>query len=99
MGKFSILMVLAYLFTATGPIYLMLFQMAIYNKQTLPMNDKITGKNQMENKWQAIVSMVAIFAPIIVVSLLRIIFSGNIASCASLRCSTRGRSERKAKKK
>jgi hypothetical protein len=79
MGKFSILMVLAYLFTATGPIYLMLFQMAIYNKQTLPLNDKITGKNQMENKWQAIVSMVGFFAPIVLVMLLQAIVSQTVA--------------------
>ncbi|MCH5307460.1 MAG: hypothetical protein J1E37_05215 [Prevotella sp.] len=75
MGQFSILMVLAYLFTATGPIYLILFQMAIYNKMTLPLNDKLTGKNQMGNKWQTIVSMIAMFAPIIIVSLLRFLYS------------------------
>ena len=79
MGKFSLLMVLAYLFTATGPIYFMLFQMAVYNKQTLPLNEKITGKNQMDNKWQIIVSMVGMFAPVIMVSLLQLIFSDTVA--------------------
>lgn len=79
MGKFSLLMVLAYLFTATGPIYFMLFQMAVYNKQTLPLNEKITGKNQMDNKWQIIVSMVGMFAPVIMVSLLQLIFSHTVA--------------------
>jgi hypothetical protein len=72
-------MVLAYLLTATGPVYCMLFQMAIYNKVTLPLNDKITGKNQMENKWQAIVSMVGFFAPIVLVMLLQAIFSETVA--------------------
>ena len=75
MGKFSLIMVLAYLFTATGPVYLMLFQMAVFNKTTLPLNEKITGKNQMENKWQAIVSFAAMFAPIILVYILQAIFS------------------------
>lgn len=74
MGKFSVLMLSAYLFTATGPIYCMLFQMAVYNKTTLPLNDKITGKNQMENKWQAIVSMIAMFVPVFMVMLLQAIF-------------------------
>ncbi|MBR2113930.1 MAG: hypothetical protein IJ929_04595 [Prevotella sp.] len=78
-GKFSILMVLAYLLTATGPVYCMLFQMAVYNKTTLPLNDKITGKNQMENKWQAIVSMIGFFVPVAVVMLLQAIFSDEIA--------------------
>lgn len=77
--KYTILMVLAYLFTATGPVYCMLFQMAVYNKTTLPLNDKITGKNQMENKWQAIVSMIGFFAPVILVLLLQAIFSDEIA--------------------
>ena len=78
-GKYPILMVLAYLFTATGPVYCMLFQMAVYNKTTLPLNDKITGKNQMENKWQAIVSMIGFFVPVAIVMLLQAIFSDEIA--------------------
>ena len=78
-GKFSILMVLAYLFTATGPIYFMLFQMAVFNKTTLPLNEKITGKNQMENKWQFIVSMSSMFAPIILVFILKAAFDETVA--------------------
>ena len=78
-GKYSILMVLAYMLTATGPVYCMLFQMAVYNKTTLPLNDKITGKNQMENKWQAIVSMIGFFAPVALVMLLQAIFTDEIA--------------------
>ena len=78
-GKYTILMVLAYILTATGPVYCLLFQMAVYNKTTLPLNDKITGKNQMENKWQAIVSMTGFFAPVVLVLLLQAIFSDEIA--------------------
>ena len=78
-GKFSLIMVLAYLFTVTGPIYLLLFQMAVYNKQTLPLNEKLTGKNQMENKWQIIVSMTTMFAPIIIIRLLQLIVSPDVA--------------------
>jgi hypothetical protein len=73
-GKYSIMMVLAYLFTVTGPVYLLLFQMAVFNKTTLPLNDKITGKNQMENKWQGIASMVAMFVPVIMVFILQVFF-------------------------
>ena len=73
-GKFSLLMLTAYLFTTTGPVYCLLFQMAVYNKVTLPLNEKITGKNQMENKWQAIVSMTAMFLPVFLVLLLQAVF-------------------------
>jgi hypothetical protein len=79
MGQFSILMILAYLLTATGPVYCMLFQLAIINKDTLPLNDKITGKNQMENKWQGILSMVAMFAPVIVVFTIEAAFDSTTA--------------------
>jgi hypothetical protein len=79
MGQFSILMILAYLFTATGPIYFMLFQLAVYNKQTLPLNDKITGKNQLENKWQAIASMTAMFLPVVLVLLIQAVFDSTTA--------------------
>ena len=78
-GKFSILMILAYMLTATGPVYFMLFQLAVWNKQTLPLNDKITGKNQMENKWQGIASMVAMFAPVILVLVLQAAFDETVA--------------------
>ena len=78
-GKYSILMVLAFLFTATGPVYWMLFQLAVFNRDTLPLNDKITGKNQMENKWQGILSMVAMFVPVVLVMTLESIFDSNTA--------------------
>lgn len=78
-GQISILMILAYLLTALGPIYCMLFQLAIINKDTLPLNEKVTGKNQMDNKWQAILSMVTMFAPIIFVFLIEAIFSTTMA--------------------
>jgi len=79
MGQYSILMILAYLFTATGPVYCMLFHLAIINKDTLPLNEKITGKNQMENKWQSILSMIAMFAPVVIAIVLETIFDNQTA--------------------
>ena len=78
-GKYSILMILAFLFTATGPVYWMLFQLAVFNRDTLPLNDKITGKNQMDNKWQGILSMVAMFVPVLLVITLESIFDSTTA--------------------
>ncbi len=79
MGQFSILMILAYLLTATGPVYFMLFHLAIINKDTLPLNDKITGKNQMENKWQGILMMVIMFVPVVAFMLLDLSFGTTAA--------------------
>ncbi len=78
-GRISILMILAYMLTAMGPVYCMLFQLAVFNKDTLPLNEKITGKNQMENKWQAILSLVAMFAPVVMVFIFEAIFDEIIA--------------------
>jgi hypothetical protein len=78
-GKFSLLMILAYLFITTGPEYCLLFQLAIWNKQTLPLNDKITGKNQFENKLQLIIELVVFFVPVALALTLQAIFSENIA--------------------
>ena len=77
--KFTLLMLLAYLFTVTGPVYCLLFQMAVYNKDTLPLNAKITGKNQMENKWQAIASFAAMFVPVIFVLVFQAFFDTDTA--------------------
>ena len=78
-GKFSLLMILAYLFITTGPEYCLLFQLAIWNKQTLPLNDKITGKNQFENKLQLIIELVVFFVPVALVLILQAIFNENVA--------------------
>ena len=69
MGQYSILMILA----------CMLFHLAIINKDTLPLNEKITGKNQMENKWQSILSMIAMFAPVVIAIVLETIFDNQTA--------------------
>lgn len=69
-GKISILMASAYAFVTAGPIYCMLFQLAVYNKHTLPLNTKITGKNGGGTFLQSLLSSGAIFLPIILDSIL-----------------------------
>lgn len=61
-GKFSIWMNLGYLFFTVGVLYPAIFQLAVYNKETLPLNQKMTGKQG--NVMQQIVSVVLLFLPI-----------------------------------
>lgn len=61
-GKMSVWMNVGYLFFTAGVVYPMLFQMAVYNDNTLPMNTKMTGKQG--NMAQQIVSMVILFLPL-----------------------------------
>ena len=75
-GKWSLLMLIAYgLFTA-GFQYFMLFQLAVYNNQTVPLNAKFIGKSGMENNYeQLIINLAAFFLPIIFISILQAFMS------------------------
>ena len=64
-GKISLLMVFTYLFMTTGPIYMCFFQMAIYNKQTVPLNDKMLGKAGTNSFVQSLIVMGSFFVPIL----------------------------------
>jgi len=69
-GKFTIMMLLAYLLLTSGLSFFILFQLAVYNKQTLPLNEKITGKNNMESGFQLLIELVGMFLPMLLVGLL-----------------------------
>ncbi|MBQ8463713.1 MAG: hypothetical protein IJ544_06315 [Prevotella sp.] len=77
--KFSLLMMFAYMFICSGLLYFMLFQLAVYNKQTLPLNAKITGKNSVENGMQLVIELLAMFVPLIVVAALVLLFDETTA--------------------
>jgi hypothetical protein len=61
-GKFTIWMNLGYLFFTVGVLYPAIFQLAVYNNETLPLNQKITGKQG--NMMQQVVSLLVLFLPI-----------------------------------
>ena len=61
-GKISVWMNLGYLFFTAGVLYPICFQMAVYNKQTLPLNQKLTSR---QGNWvQQVVSIMMLFLPI-----------------------------------
>ena len=78
-GKFSPLMVISYTLLTSGVLYMVMFQLGVYNKQTLPLDQKITGKNNVENGLQLIIEMLAMFVPIILVTILLLIFDETTA--------------------
>jgi len=61
-GKIPVMMDFGYLFFTIGVLYPVTFQMAVYNKETLPLNAKLTGKQG--NSKQNIISMVLMFGPL-----------------------------------
>ena len=78
-GKFSILMMVAYMLLSSGVLYCVLFQLAVYNKQTVPLNQKLTGKNSVENGFQLLIEMAAMFAPLVLVSVMILLFEESTA--------------------
>lgn len=51
MGRLSFWTLLSYALFATGACYFILFQMAIYNKVAIPLNQSLTGKTRSETPY------------------------------------------------
>ena len=67
-GKFTWLMMLAYMSLTAGLVHFIIFQLAVYNKQTIPLQLKVTNGSNFENGWQLVIEMLALCAPGIIVS-------------------------------
>lgn len=66
MGKYTLLQLLAVMLFTMGVEYCVFLQMAVYNKQTIPLNTKFIGKGGMENNsMQVVVELLVFFVPII----------------------------------
>lgn len=78
-GKFPILMMLAYMFISSGLLYFILFQLAVYNKQSLPLNQKMTGKGNFENGIQLVIELVGMFLPLALTAILVLILGDTTA--------------------
>ena len=78
-GKWSLLMLISYAVFTAGFQYFLLFQMAVYNKQTVPLNTKFVAKASIENNYiQVVVQFVAMLVPVFFVSILQSFTSNNI---------------------
>jgi len=78
-GKFTVMMMLAYMLLTSGLGYLIMFQLAVYNKQTLPLDSKVAGKNGVESGFQLVIELVGMLLPLIIVSVLLLFTSEEVA--------------------
>ena len=78
-GKISVLMALSYFFFTTGVIFCTLFQLAVYNKNTVNPNTKIIGKNRGGTFYQQLIAGSAFFVPVAIDSFLRGLFNETIS--------------------
>lgn len=65
MGKMTLLNAFSLMFFTTGVVYFMLFQMAVYNNRTAPLNESITGRQSTGSGFQNLVSIAAFTVPMI----------------------------------
>ena len=64
MGKCSVLMMVAVMLLTAGRVHCVFLYMAVWNKQTIPVNTKFIGKGSAENNWiQVIVQFAAFLLP------------------------------------
>lgn len=78
-GKYTMFALVSMMCFAAGPVYCLLMQMAVYNRQTIPLNTKFVSKGNVEtNYFQIVAELAAMFAPMVIISLLRSIFSDTV---------------------
>jgi hypothetical protein len=65
-GKISLLSALACFFLTSGFTFWMLMQLAVYNKLTLNLNTKLTGKNSGGSFFQTMIIMAGFFGPVLI---------------------------------
>ena len=68
-GKYTILMLFAYMLLTAGFLHFVIFQLAVYNKQTIPLQLKVTAKGNFENGMQLFIELFAFFGPVLITGL------------------------------
>lgn len=80
-GVWSLPMVLANLLYAMGPIYFMTFQLAVYNKDTLPLDANFTSHTHNDTNWKLVIlSLATLGVPMLVVWVISSILSDDAAN-------------------
>ena len=82
-GKVSAVMVFGCLFFSAGVVFACLFQLAVYNNNTIHLNEKLTRSGR-GTRMQMLISMVSMFAPMLVMMVLINLFSEQTASLVLL---------------
>lgn len=82
-GKITVVDAFGCMFFTTGCVFPFLFQLAVYNDNTINLNAKLT-KAGSNTKAQMIFSFAGLFAPMIVMYVLMLCFSENVAAVCML---------------
>ncbi len=82
-GKFLFIEILGCLFFVAGCVFPFLFQQAVYNKHTIPLNVQII-KQSSNSKVQIITSLLALFTPMIIMNILYVVFDSRITTSITM---------------
>ena len=78
-GKCTWLMLVSVMVFSAGVIHFVFLLMAIFNKQTMPLNSKFIGKGSMENNYlQIVVEMCVFIVPIILIKVLEALLGSTL---------------------
>ncbi len=79
-GKWSLLMLFSYAIFTVGFQYFILFQLTVYAKQTIPLNEKFISKGGIENNWlPAVIQLAVLLIPATIAYLLQTAFGDTTA--------------------
>lgn len=79
-GKWSLYMLVSFMVFTMGFQYLILFQTAVYNKQAIPLNEKLTSKGGLDSNYiQTVIMAIVFIVPNGIVGFLQAFFSSNTA--------------------
>lgn len=74
-GKYSFLMLVSLMSFTIGPLYFLLMQLAVSNKQSLPLNSRLMKKSGCETNYLEILfQMLTMFIPVLLLFVLPVLF-------------------------
>ncbi len=79
-GKIQLIEALSCAFFATGCIFPFLFQLAVYNKTTINLNQKVIRSSGRNTKTQIIFSLAALLLPVVLMYILVLCFNDLVAA-------------------
>ena len=78
-GKVSLLTVCTWFFYTTGVVYFQLFQLAVYNRQTLPLHEKLTSR-QGSSGMQIVIKLAVFGLPLLLYTTLETLWGTTLTN-------------------
>ncbi|RRC97130.1 DUF5687 family protein [Prevotella sp. OH937_COT-195] len=78
-GKYTLFNFISIAAFTAGPCFCLLMQMAVFNRQTIPLNTKMTSKGTVETNWlQVVFQLIVMFVPVVIINIFSLFFNETI---------------------